>query len=188
MGRIEELAAVYGKHISASWQKDLSGPQRAVFIVYDKTDERKLRAKLDLFEMATRQAVHGWRLCDFTGTFACWMAGMEYRESYFEVPADLAFKLQGGDFVQFAASQLREVLTAPDVDETTVVAAHGVASLFGFTMLSLVLKEVERDIRGRLVLFFPGEFDNNNYRLLDARDGWNYLAVPITLHSGVTEP
>jgi hypothetical protein len=31
-----------------------------------------------------------------------------------------------------------------------------------------------------LLVFFPGQFDNNNYRLLDARDGWNYLAVPIT--------
>ena len=65
-----------------------------------------------------------------------------------------------------------------------MVATYGVASLYGFTKVSLVLKEVEKDIRGRLVLFFPGEFDNNNYRLLDARDGWNYLAVPITLHSG----
>jgi hypothetical protein len=46
------------------------------------------------------------------------------------------------------------------------------------------LKEVEQAIRGRLVLFFPGEYENRNYRLLDARDGWNYLAVPITLHSG----
>ncbi|SPE51782.1 conserved hypothetical protein [Verrucomicrobia bacterium] len=50
--------------------------------------------------------------------------------------------------------------------------------------MSLVLKEMEQSIRGRLVLFFPGEFENNNYRLLDARDGWNYLAVPITLHAG----
>jgi len=62
-----------------------------------------------------------------------------------------------------------------------------VASLFGFTKVSQVLKEVEHVIRGRLVLFFPGEFENNNYRLLDARDGWNYLAVPITLHSGALE-
>ena len=29
--------------------------------------------------------------------------------------------------------------------------------------------------------------DDNNYRLLDARDGWNYLAVPITLHNGVND-
>jgi hypothetical protein len=44
------------------------------------------------------------------------------------------------------------------------------------------MNEIERDIRGRVVVFFPGEYENNNYRLLDARDGWNYLAVPITLH------
>ena len=28
---------------------------------------------------------------------------------------------------------------------------------------------------------FPGHVDGSNYRLLDARDGWNYLAVPITI-------
>lgn len=187
MGRIEDLASHYQSHISAPWQKNLAGAQRTVFVVYDKADERKLRGKLELFEMATRQSGHGWKLFDFTGTFARWMAGMDYREAYFEEPADLALKLKTA-FVDFAAGELREALTAPEVDENTVVAVHGVASLFGFTMVSLVLKEVQHDIRGRLVLFFPGEFDNNNYRLLDARDGWNYLAVPITLHSGVTGP
>jgi len=59
--------------------------------------------------------------------------------------------------------------------------------LFGFTMVSLLLKEVVGDIRGRLALFFPGEYDNNNYRLLDARDGWSYLAIPITLNNGVND-
>jgi hypothetical protein len=187
MGRIEELANRYQSHISAPWQKNLAGPQRTIFVVYDKTDERKLRARLELFEMATRQAGHGWKLFDFTGTFAKWMAAMEYRKAYFEEPADLALRLQS-DFVHFAAAELNKELIASEVDENTVVAVHGVASLFGFTKLSLVLKEVEHNIRGRLVLFFPGEFENNNYRLLDARDGWNYLAVPITLHSGVTGP
>src|SRR5438046_6939708 len=91
------------------------------------------------------------------------------------------------DFVQFTAGQLREALTAEVVDEDTVVAVQGVACLFGFTRFSLVLKEVVKDIRGRLVVFFPGEKDGNNYRLLDARDGWNYLAVPITLHNGVND-
>jgi len=28
-------------------------------------------------------------------------------------------------------------------------------------------------------VFFPGEHEGNSYRLLDARDGWNYLAVPL---------
>ena len=60
-------------------------------------------------------------------------------------------------------------------------------SIYGFTKVSLLLKEVVHDIRGRLLLFFPGEYDNNNYRLLDARDNWNYLAVPITCQNGVDE-
>jgi hypothetical protein len=91
------------------------------------------------------------------------------------------------DFLQYVAGRLREVLTAEDVNEDTVVAIQGVACLFGFTRVSLVLKEVVKDIRGRLVVFFPGEYEDNKYRLLDARDGWNYLAVPITLHNGVND-
>ena len=112
------------------------------------------------------------------------MANTEYRDLYFESPEDLTMKLQSG-FLQYAAQGLRNVLTDSDVDAKSVVAVYGVASLYGFIKVSLVLKEVVYDIRGRLLLFFPGEFDNNNYRLLDARDGWNYLAVPITLHNGV---
>ena len=35
---------------------------------------------------------------------------------------------------------------------------------------------------GRLVAFFPGGYDaaHNSYRLLGAKDGWGYLATPIT--------
>jgi hypothetical protein len=65
----------------------------------------------------------------------------------------------------------------------SVVAIFGVGSLFGFAHVSQILKQLEPDILGRLVVFFPGTYDQNNYRLLDARDGWNYLAIPITLHS-----
>jgi hypothetical protein len=184
MGRIEDLAARYHGHISAPWQRNLAGAQKTIFVVYDKDDERKLRARLDEFETRSIQAGHSWKLFDFTPVFAKWMAGMDYRESYFEEPRDLSLKLQI-EFVRFAADELRKTLNAPGVTEDTVVGAYGIASLFGFTKVSLVLKEVEGDIRGRLALFFPGEYDNNNYRLLNARDGWNYLAVPITLHGGV---
>jgi hypothetical protein len=114
------------------------------------------------------------------------MADAEYRDVYFEEPETLGMKLRS-DFVQYAAGRLRNALTADGIDEDTVVAVQGVACLFGFTRVSLVLKEVLRDIRGRLVVFFPGEYDENKYRLLDARDGWNYLAIPITLHNGVND-
>ncbi len=184
MGRIEELAARYRGHIGAPWQRNLAGDQKTIFVVYPKTDERKLRARLELFEMATTLTGHRWRLVDLTDAFSRWMAVTDYRDVYFEEPEALAMKLRS-DFVQCAAGRLRGALAADGVDDDTVIAVQGVACLFGFTRVSLVLKEVVKDIRGRLVVFFPGEYEDNNYRLLDARDGWNYLAVPITLHNGV---
>jgi len=57
---------------------------------------------------------------------------------------------------------------------------HGLGSLFGITSVSALIEAVAGNIRGRLLVFFPGHYEGNNYRLLDARDGWNYLAVPIT--------
>lgn len=186
MGRVEELATRYRGHISAPWQRNLSGDQKAIFVVYPKTDERKLRARMELFEMATTSTGHGWRPLDLTDTFARWMANTDYRDAYFEEPETLAMKLRS-DFMRYAASQLREALRGEGSGEDTVVAVQGIACLFGFTRVSLVLKEVVNDIRGRLVVFFPGEYEDSNYRLLDARDGWNYLAVPITLHNGVTD-
>lgn len=186
MGRIEELASRYRSHIGAPWQRNLAGDQKTIFIVYPKTDERRLRGRLDLFEMATTSTRHRWGLVDLTDAFARWMGETGYRDVYFEEPETLGMKLRS-DFVQYAASRLREAITADGVDEESVVAVLGVASLFGFTRVSLVLKEVVKDIRGRLVVFFPGEYEDNNYRLLDARDGWNYLAVPITLHNGVSD-
>jgi hypothetical protein len=186
LGRIEELAARYRGHIGAPWQRNLAGDQKAIFVVYPKSDERKLRQRIELFEMATTSTGHNWRLLDATGIFARWMADTEYRDIYFEEPETLAMKLRS-DFVQYAASCLRQVLTSASTDEDTVVAVQGVACFYGFTRVSLILKEVIKDIRGRLVVFFPGEYEDKNYRLLDAREDWNYLAVPITLHNGVND-
>ncbi|MGQ9558498.1 MAG: hypothetical protein ACUVTU_11155 [Desulfurispora sp.] len=186
MSRIEELANRYRNHIAAPWQRNLVGEQRMIFVVYPPPDERKLRARLELFEMATIETGHKWKSFDFTKTFARWMSRLEYKEVYFEEPENLAIPLES-EFPHFAAAKLRKVLTGEDVDSDTVVAVYGVASLYGFTKVSVVLKEVARDIRGRLVVFFPGEFENNNYRLLGARDGWNYLAIPITLYNGVND-
>ncbi len=183
MGRIEQLADKYERHVSAPWPRNLAGAQKAIFVVYDKSDERRLRAKRREFEMRTRDAGHVWREVDLTDVFPRWMAQDEYREAYFESPEDLSLKLQA-EFVEYAAAELRNALIADDVDEDTVVGVFGAAALYGFTRISEVLRHVEGEIRGRLVLFFPGDFDQNNYRLLDARDGWNYLAVPITLHEG----
>ena len=70
MGHIEELVASYKTHIAAPWQKNLAGAQKTIFVVYPKTEERRLRARLELFEMATTGAGHGWLQFDFTPVFA----------------------------------------------------------------------------------------------------------------------
>ena len=181
MARIEDIAERYGRHIATPWQRTIAGAQRVVMVVYDKELERTLRARKLAFETATREAGHDWYEVDVSDTFAEWMAGDDYRDEYFASPEDLQLKLDA-EFPEFVAERIRETLRKPEVTANTVVAALGVGSLFGFARISQVLKKVEADIRGRLVVFFPGQFDRNNYRLLDARDGWNYLAVPITLH------
>jgi hypothetical protein len=181
MGRIEQLAESYGRHIAMPWQRTVSGAQRVIMIVYDKELERTLAARRDEFRIATQKAGHQWLEVDITESFAEWMADEEYREAYFESPDDLQLKLEV-EFAKFVADKIRAELEKPEAGEDAVVAVFGVGSLFGFTRVSRILKILEPAIKGRLAIFFPGSYDNNNYRLLDARDGWNYLAVPITLH------
>ena len=181
MARIEDLADRFGRHIATPWQRTVSGAQRVVMLVYDKELERTLRARKVAFETATRQAGHDWHELDISEAFAAWMAGDDYREEYFATPDDLQLKLQA-EFPEYVAERLRTVLNGPEITDDSVVALFGVGALFGFARLSQILKLVEPDIKGRLVVFFPGHLERSNYRLLDARDGWNYMAVPITLH------
>jgi len=47
------------------------------------------------------------------------------------------------------------------------------------------MEMVQNSIPGLLLVFFPGEYQDSNYRLLDARGGWNYHGVPITAASGL---
>lgn len=187
MARIEDLAELYGRHIATPWQRTVAGAQRVIMIVYDKDLERTLRARKLEFETRTHAAGHDWHEVDLTTAFASWLSADEYRDAYFESPEDLQLKL-GAEFPDYVAEQIRAVLAQKDVGEHSVVAVFGTASLFGFTRISEVLRLIEGDVRGRLVVFFPGDYEQNNYRLLDARDGWNYMAVPITIHGseGVT--
>jgi hypothetical protein len=181
MGKIEELAAVYEQHVSAPWQRTLAGAQRVMLVVYEKELERTLRARIGEFEQATRRSGHNWKLVNCTGWFAEWLAADEYREAYYDDPSLLGMKLEG-EFRPEACNRLGAELES--ADDNTVVAVLGVASLYGFVRVSELIRSVEQSIRSRLVVFFPGTKNENNYRLLDARDGWNYLANGVTLHGG----
>lgn len=180
--KVTKLVSVYRQHLSVPWQAGLAAIQRVVFAVYDKSDELRLRANVDEFALVTQQAGKKWLLLDVTDAFPKWMAAQEYRDAYFESPEDLA-GYQTGELTEFVAhltSRLIERIKA-DADSDTVVALLGVGTLFGLARVSSVIEGIKEAIQGRLLVFFPGEYhpENHSYRLLDARDGWNYLAVPL---------
>jgi hypothetical protein len=180
VSRVDRLLKAYERFVGLPWEASLAGPQRVWFVVHNPAEERRVRARITEFELATTRAGHPWLHVDLTDAFAKWMARQEYRESYFEDPSDMGFAL--ADFHEAVVDRLRQVLTSPSATEQAVVAVSGIASLFGFTKASDVIQAVAPQIRGRLLVFFPGEHENNNYRLLDARDGWTYMAVPIETH------
>ena len=132
--------------------------------------------------LATQQAGKQWLLLDLTNAFPEWMASQEYRDAYFESPEDLA-GYQSGELTEFVAdltAKLKNRISA-EAGSDTVVALMGVGTLFGLARVSSVVEGIKEAVEGRLVVFFPGEHhpENHTYRLLDARDGWNYLAVPL---------
>jgi hypothetical protein len=180
MGQFEDLAVRFGEHVARRGTVTSVSAERVLMVVYDKERERTLRARLPEFEIQTRAAGRHWHELDLTTAFARWMASLDYRETYFEEPEHLATQIEG-DFRR----HLIELLTArlKPLGPDDVLAVIGAASLYGFARLSDLIRDVEPHIRGCLAVFFPGTKDQNNYRLLDARDGWNYLAHSITLHS-----
>jgi len=179
MARVDELANLYEKHISLPWQKTTAGAQRVIMLVYDKEIEKAIRARINEFEMRTKKYNYKWQSVDYTDGFAKWMAGEEYRDAYFEYPEDLTTKIEG-EFVEHITGDL--IRRLDENDEDTVVALIGAANLYGFIRISRLISTVERHIKGRLLVFFPGTKEGNNYQLLDARDGFNYLAQGITLN------
>ena len=182
MNRIELLKKNYQRLCEYSWDRNVAGAQRVWLAVYDKEDERKLRLRLGLFEEATHHTGHKWMAIDLTDAFANWMCGPDnasFAESYFESPESLDNAVLA-DMMASVVTRIRSALSALPDPDNTVMALYGVASLFGFLKISEILPMVEGDVRGRLLVFFPGTYEQNNYRLLDARDGWNYLAFPIT--------
>lgn len=182
MSRIDTLKKNYQRLCEMPWERRIAGPQRVWLAVYDKEDERRLRLRMSLFEQATIQAGKHWHAIDLTDSFPRWLRDTsycEFAESYFERPVRLG-RAALDAFQASVAGQLVDLLRSVEHSEDAVVAVYGVASLFGFLHVSELLPKVQDEIRGRLLVFFPGVYEHNNYRLLEARDGWNYQAIPIT--------
>ena len=178
MSKIKQLIQSYNKYISVPWRDDAAAAQRVIFCVYNETEERWLRAKVDEFELVTRQAGHEWAIFDLTDTFSVWLTSQRYAKSYFQKPHLLSTLLP--KYLLFIAEEFKNFLHNNAAGENSVVAIQGAGALFGFLKVKDVVDQLAPMVHGRLLVFFPGSYENNNYRLLDGYDGWNYLAVPIT--------
>lgn len=185
MSYVDELLAAYRKFVAFPWQQNLAPAQRVWMAVYPPEHERRLRLHVPDFEVATKEANHSWVLIDITTTFEHWMAAHEYRDEYFASPELLETALPA--FFDHLVMEVRGELEK-HADADGVVALLGSGALFGLgdaVKVSALLNAVNDAIAGRLLVFFPGEHEGNSYRLLDARDGWNYLATPITADRSV---
>ena len=180
--KVNKLIDTYRRFLSVPWQHGLAAIQRVIFAVYDKSDELRLRTMVDEFALVTRDVGKQWLLIDVTNTFPEWMASQEYRDAYFECPEDLA-GYQAGELTGFVADTVDKLKKriAEEATPETVVALLGVGALFGLARVSSLVEGIKDEVPGRLLVFFPGEYypESHTYRLLDARDGWNYLAVPL---------
>ncbi len=176
--RVDALADAYTRHVGLPWERGLAPPQRVWFAVYPKEEERRLRYRIAAFQIATVDAGKRWVLVDLTDSFSRWFDGEKYREQYLKNPKMMAPKLPR--FLDFVASEVTTAAEASGADDTTVVAVLGVASMFGWVQVSDLVPRVVPQLTGRLLVFFPGSREGNVYKLLDAREGWNYLATPIT--------
>jgi len=178
MSRIKRLAKSYSNFIAVPWREDAAAAQRVIFCVYHEEDELGLRCKVDEFDLATKQAGHEWALFDLTDTFPDWLSSQRYAPSYFQKPKLLSTLLP--KYQKHIRTEFESKWAEPAADPNCVVALLGVGSLFGLLKVKGLVDELAPLVQGRLLVFFPGSFEDNNYRLLDGYDGWNYLAVPIT--------
>lgn len=178
MSKIDQLLDNYSKYISLPWQSELAPAQRVIFCVYNEQDELKFQMKMDEFQIKTEQLNHKWLSIDVSKTFTSWLVEQKYKLKYFENPKliEPAIKL----FEKFLQKEVVKSIDKAAIDENTVVAIHGVGALFGQVKIKQLVELIAPQITGRLLVFFPGTYENDNYRLLNAYDGWNYLAVTIT--------
>lgn len=161
--------------LQVPWRQDEASAGRVWMLWYPKEHERRVRGRLGEFRLATIEAGKGWRELDLAPAFGEWVAQQQWFERAAKRPATLPTVI--GQFENATAHRVCAALTACGCND--ILALTGVASLFGLTRAQDLIGKVAKDVPGRLLVTFPGVHRDGIYRMLDARDGYNYLAVPI---------
>ena len=146
---------------------------------YDKSQQRRFTGRLAEFEHATLRAGHGWRQLSLSEWFGSWIERHEFFHALVDHPAELRGLLP--EIEGSLVDELTHTLSSCNIND--VLAIDGCGALFGIVRVSTLVSRVADFIPGRLLVGFPGKYTAGVYRLLDARDGWNYHAIPIPTDS-----
>ncbi len=172
---VEDLLEAFRRRLAVPWRSEEAAAGRVWMLWYDKALERRVRGRLGEFRLAAEQSGKGWHEFDLAPEFGKWIA----RQTWFERAAKRPSTL-GTVVPDFEAYLIKELETRlGECGPNDIFALTGVASLFGFLRASTLISKIADSVPGRLLVTFPGTHQGGIYRLLDARDGWNYLAVPI---------
>jgi hypothetical protein len=142
---------------------------------YDRSLELRVSGQWPAIEEETLRAGHGWRSVDAGPMFGAWLDGHELRDAVLQQPDELQQLLP--EFEDYVVEQITSVLDVAGPNDLVGVRRCG--ALFGLVSLSKVVSRIEGAVQGRVLLSFAGRYEGTGYRLLDARPGWNYHAVPI---------
>jgi len=72
------------------------------------------------------------------------------------------------EFWQFLDRKIQEYITAGDPEKRVYVLIHGIGAIYPYLRASEFLKKTEAWVKNfKMILFFPGEYVNGNYRLFN---------------------
>jgi hypothetical protein len=182
MNYVDRLIEALSQQLRHPWTQDKSSGERVWFLVFDADKMRSVLARKDEFKLTTEAAGKRWIEIDISKLFGAWMMNQRYASKYFARP-NLATTITE-DFAQAMVEDITRQIHEQPIDDQTLIVITGTESLYGINRLSHITKMLEDAIPTRLLVFFPGQYSNPQYRFLDAHDGWNYLAVPIIPISG----
>jgi hypothetical protein len=171
----DELLRHFERQVALPWRDDLAPEYRVWILHYESALERRIRGRLAEFEQIARRHGKGWCVLDLARLVGPWFGSHSLFEGLVEQPDELPGLLP--EFAAHVSDTVREKLAA--LEPGDLLALSGAGALFGLTRVSWLIEAVAPAIRGRLLVLFPGRYERGTYRLLDARDGWNYRATPI---------
>ena len=172
---MDDLLGHFRRQVSLPWPEDTPPDYRVWIMHYDRVLERRVLGRLHEFESLARHFNRGWASLRLASLVAPWFSENDLFDGLCRQPDELPGLLP--DFEEHVVAAVRARLQT--LHEQDILALSGVGALFGLMRASTLTEKVAPDIKGRLLLLFPGRHTNGVYRLLDARDGWTYRAIPI---------